>query len=95
MCIRDRVLLRERDQAAVDLDRGDLLRQVAQQRGLVAGAGADFQHTVGLAQLQFLGQAGFDLGGEHGLAGVDRVDFQRQFQVGKRQGAQGRRNRCV
>ncbi|MCY1374121.1 hypothetical protein D9M69_614380 [compost metagenome] len=37
-------------------------------------------------------QAGFYLGREHGLARIDRVDFKRQFQIGKRHRAQGRRN---
>ena len=86
------VLLREGHQAAVDLDRGHLLRQIAQQRGLVARAGADFQHAVRLGQLQFLSQARLDLRGQHVLPGVDAVDLQRDLQVGERQRAQGRRN---
>ncbi|CAP40819.1 hypothetical protein predicted by Glimmer/Critica [Bordetella petrii] len=89
------VLLRERHQAVVDFYRGDLLRQVRQQRGLVARARADFQHAVGGGELQFLGQASFDLGRQHDLAGIDRVDLQRDFQVGKGQGAQRRRHELL
>ena len=54
------------------LDGVDAPRQPRQHRGLVAGAGADLQHLVGLLDLQRLGHQRHDLRLADGLALRDR-----------------------
>lgn len=63
-------------QAGIGLQRDDALRPVAEQRGEMAGGGADLEHLLVALHLQLLQQTRFDLGREHAPRGG-----QRQFDV--------------
>ncbi len=58
-------------QLAVALDAEDAARQPGEDGGLVAGAGADFQHAVLRLQLKLLRHGGDDVGLRDGLAAGD------------------------
>ena len=58
-------------QFGVDFQRGHILAQAREQGGHVARAGADLQHALMGLQLQVVGHAGINLGGQHAMAALD------------------------
>ena len=59
-------------QFAVPLDREHPAAEPRQDRGLVAGARADFQDIVAFAGFELFGHQGYDIGLADGLPGSDR-----------------------